>query len=341
MKNINKTLTLIGSVASEAYQNLSTEDQTKLILGAAKKLDKEYKTHNVFKASRYLELDEDIYETYELHARHEDFVLAESITEYIDDVEYGIQYDESLYNYIHRALDRSIEGCEYVLKDYLDMVEKTNVFALRGQAAAVEFKKRAEELTRQAATKLDTMYEPQHTYKEGRDIEDGYQVLNADLDVTYSMYVSVDYTWDLLFDVIEDEIDDDETLGSFIEEYLDARIGMLPNTPNLEYPESTDYQPWDFLPALCYNKFKHTEAMNKVLFGCQVDMNGQVEAMDGTLLDTYWGDIVVDGIKYSVQYYVPQQAYKKAEEEYGPDWDLSDLDWDSFQVDIYFSGFAN
>lgn len=187
------------------------------------------------------------------------------------------------------------------------------------------------------AKKLDNKYEPQFTFHS-----ENWEVLDCDLDITYEMYLNADATWGLIADELEnpieddDEIDEEQTFASYVEERLDDRISLLEDEELEQGRCAYNYQPEDFLPALCDSEFKHNADRDAVLDAVSggVDQVGTVKAVNGyTDLTICFGRAVLDGVMYNVQYYV--NAEKEIAER---GTDMGNWNWDSFEFDIHFAG---
>lgn len=180
------------------------------------------------------------------------------------------------------------------------------------------------------AKKLDNKYEPQFTFHS-----ENWDVLDCDLDITYEMYLKADATWGLIAEELDNEIDEEQTFASYVEDRLDGRISLLEDEEiEQECRCAYNYQPEDFLPALCDGVFEHNadrDAVLKLANGC--DPIDCVKAVDDvTDLAVYYQQVVLDGAKYNVKYYVNvEKANKKHGGEVG--WD-----WLEFQFDIHFAG---
>lgn len=183
------------------------------------------------------------------------------------------------------------------------------------------------------AKQLDAKYAPQFTFHS-----ENWLVLDADLEITYAMYVKADDTWGLLvddFDNPNNEIDEDQTFAAYVEDSLDGRIDLLEDHEiEQEYRCAYNYQPEDFLPALCDSEFKHDEDRDAVLkLANDLDPVDCVKAVDEvTDLAVYYQQVVLDGAKYNVKYYV---NVEKANAKYG---DEGGWDWYDFEFDIHFAG---
>lgn len=182
------------------------------------------------------------------------------------------------------------------------------------------------------AKKLDNKYEPQFTFHS-----ENWEVLDADLDITYEMYLKADATWGLIADELDNEIDEEQTFASYVEARLDSRISLLEDHEiEQECRCAYNYQPEDFLPALCDGVFKHNADRDAVLnLANDLQFYQTVKAWDEvTDLAVYSEYVVLDGVEYHVMYYV---NVEKANEKYG---DEGGWDWLSFQFDIHFSSFV-
>lgn len=183
------------------------------------------------------------------------------------------------------------------------------------------------------AKQLDAKYDPQFVFHR-----ENWVVLDADLEITYAMYAKADDTWGLIVDDFENpnnEIDEEQTFASYVEDSLDGRIRLLEDHEiDQECRCAYNYQPEDFLRALCDGVFEHNADRDAVLNlanGC--DPVDCVKAVDDvTDLAVYYQQVVLDGAKYNVQYYV---NVEKANEKYG---DEGGWDWLEFQYDIHFAG---
>ena len=183
------------------------------------------------------------------------------------------------------------------------------------------------------AKQLDSKYEPQFVFHS-----ENWVVLDADLEITYAMYAKADDTWGLLVDDFgnpNNEIDEDQTFAAYVEDSLDGRIHLLEDHEiEQECRCAYNYQPEDFLRALCDGEFKHDEDRDAVLkLANDVDPVDCVKAVDEvTDLAVYYQQVVLDGAKYNVKYYV---NVEKENAKYG---DEGGWDWSEFQFDIHFAG---
>ena len=187
------------------------------------------------------------------------------------------------------------------------------------------------------AKQLDEKYVAQHTFKA-----ENWDVLDADLKVTYTMYVKGDEPSDIIADCLADEIEagnvsEDETLADFIENVLDGRIQALPDEPyEYENRDSIKYYPEEILRALGDSVMpsQRTKAMQDILDKTHVEYVKDAEARDGSRLEVWSGWPVIDGIEYKVNIYVRPDLVE------GND-DQGNWPWDEFECDIHFNGMAD
>lgn len=219
--------------------------------------------------------------------------------------------EQAIETLINKPVAEAIE--EYCSKDMAD------------QAAIVMY----------IAKQLDAKYEPQFVFHR-----ENWVILDADLDITYEMYAKVDDIWNSIamdYECKDVEIDEEQTFASYVEARLDNRISLLEDHEiEQECRCAYNYQPEDFLPALCDGVFKHNADRDAVLDAVSggVEQIDTVKANDEvTDLTVCFGRAVLDGVEYNVQYYV--NAAKEIE-KYG--YDEGNWDWDSFQYDIHFAG---
>lgn len=186
------------------------------------------------------------------------------------------------------------------------------------------------------AKQLDAKYDPQFTFHS-----ENWEVLDESLDITYEMYAKTDDTWGIIADehyhpIEGNEIDEEQTFASYVEERLDGRMSLLVDHEiDQEVRCEYNYQPEDFLPALCDGVREHNADRDAVLnLGPDLEHVKTVKAVDEvTDLAVFFGQAVLDGVKYNVQYYIDAE---EEIEKHGDD--EGSWDWCDCQFDIHFAG---